>query len=1608
MRTPVFFICLFSLICSITDYALAQQYCIPDPVYSTQLDRYIDTVRLEDIEYSGTYYMPDTSYHDYTNYKTTLSTENTYILTITAGPSYLNMHYAAWIDYNQDGDFTDADEKLGEYITTSSGQTFDINFTVPDSAILKSTRLRVRAIYNVSDPDPCIDYTYGETEDYTVIITDFDKVNLGISGGYGKVHFLNYNNNDNDYDFIILDDISDSVLFYRDLSGTYTFYDIISGDFPNMINTSFAAADLNNNNRIDAIITGRLTPSNDPRSVLYINNGAFFVEKPDQLVNLKRGSSGCADLNNDGRKDIIIAGFDEDDYPRTLIYQNNIDSLILVAELPGLAYGNIKFADYDNDMDIDFFISGYDNYGSINGKIYRNDGDWTFTNINAKLPKFQNGSAVWADYNGDGLQDLAILSDELEIYKNNGDDNFIRVFHCLEFLDSYIEIKAIDIDNNGDLEILAAATNELLIFDFYGADSLLISDRIYIKGLTGFDVADVNYDKKPDILINTYGIYNMYMLYNKKQNNNLSPKTPGEPEAYPNTPEYNSVTLSWSASLDDKIPAASLTYNLRVGTSSGGSDIMSAEINTSDSCLLIPRHGNVYTNTSWIIKDLDPGTYYWSVQAIDNNFNCSDLSKQDTFEILPPLTQSSYLLYGGIIQDVPAVDLDTDNQLDLVLSYKDTIKIYRMNGGSFSVTDFQTDIDLLGVYDVNNDNLPDLVFNDRTDSIGVLINRSAGIFDKIILDSLYASEAAVYDFDNDGDKDILLIDNGIFIMECTDSLVYNTIKLDIGYIYYFRSTISVADFDNDNDLDFIISGQAYSSEDGNEYKTLVVENKGNLEFEISQVIYPGLGRLIRMTGGFYNYPTSPCIMLNDINSDGFIDFLISGTDSYESAITCMFINDGNGYFYYQESGVRPTVSSIPAWFDYNADGYIDVLYTLLGKKESVIYLNDANQNYYPFPTVVDSIERGWYIDHLDIDNDNDQDIILSIAVPKLPEGYNFVSTAFINNTNVENNPPDPPTETSYSQKNFDVTLNWNNGNDDLTNQDGMTYNIWVGTEKYKTDIVSPMSDLITGKRYINNVGNTGTNKSWLIKNITIGKYYWSVQAIDNSFQGGSWSSVDSFIILSISPDFTFKSNVCLGNPSQFVDLSATTDSIIKWYWDFGDGETDTVQHPVHTYETADTFTVTLTAYTLSGDSASKQNPVYIKPSPIARFSVDPVCLGESSEFVNLSEINDISVSLWRWNFGNGNISLIQGNVSQDYTETDTAWLTINAANGCSDADTQIVYIGRYPQVSLFLKSTDESDLCMGESSTIYINPYFEHKNNYLWEKNNVQILNTGDSMEVYTGGVYKVTAVDTVAFCQTTSNPVEINVVDPPGTPTIEITGDTVKCPYETVSLNVINSSGDYLYQWYKNGIPLSTEKNPSITGELPDGEYEVKAYVGGCDRLSRRVVIENLSAPEKPEIYVNDGPDLYYLSCTNTNAKSYKWYYNYQLIDYAHKFYFIAGDLLGTYYVEIEEEGKDCPMRSDLITIPYATTVNYINNDNIFQIIPNPNNGNFEIVLSDCNKKVKEIEILSLEGKLVFANKNTSFDKIYPVNITIPDKGIYLLRIITEDAIYIKKLLIK
>lgn len=143
-------------------------------------DEYIDRVQLGSINnLSGN----NGGYADFTSISTTLAKGSSNTITITprwTGTVYYEA-YRVWIDYNQDGDFNDSGEQVYTRSRTKASSVSG-SFTVPSSALNGAARMRVSMKYNANSTS-CETFTYGEVEDYTVIISN--AVGQGITGDTG-------------------------------------------------------------------------------------------------------------------------------------------------------------------------------------------------------------------------------------------------------------------------------------------------------------------------------------------------------------------------------------------------------------------------------------------------------------------------------------------------------------------------------------------------------------------------------------------------------------------------------------------------------------------------------------------------------------------------------------------------------------------------------------------------------------------------------------------------------------------------------------------------------------------------------------------------------------------------------------------------------------------------------------------------------------------------------------------------------------------------------------------------------------------------------------------------------------------------------------------------------------------------------------------------------------------------------------------------------------------------------------------------------------------------------------------------------------------------------
>ena len=113
----------------------------------------------------------DGGYADFTNITANMALGSSYAVSLSPGfsGSTYNEYWKVWIDFNKDGDFTDANELVFDAGSLSSS-TVNGTLSIPSTVQTGTTRMRVSMKYNGSQGS-CEAFSYGEVEDYTVNIT---------------------------------------------------------------------------------------------------------------------------------------------------------------------------------------------------------------------------------------------------------------------------------------------------------------------------------------------------------------------------------------------------------------------------------------------------------------------------------------------------------------------------------------------------------------------------------------------------------------------------------------------------------------------------------------------------------------------------------------------------------------------------------------------------------------------------------------------------------------------------------------------------------------------------------------------------------------------------------------------------------------------------------------------------------------------------------------------------------------------------------------------------------------------------------------------------------------------------------------------------------------------------------------------------------------------------------------------------------------------------------------------------------------------------------------------------------------------------------------------
>lgn len=451
--------------------------------------------------------------------------------------------------------------------------------------------------------------------------------------------------NDGDLDIIIMGlnaGTHSTLLYNNDGLGNFTLSPVTFND--NYRNGQVEFIDYDNDNDLDIFISG-LVESGASKSRLYQNNSNVFTEIPFAFAdNIINNQFAWGDLDNDGDLDLLLMGNFEihDDYAYLFRNDGNSNFTEISQSFFPLSQGNIVFADIDNDGDNDIVTGGLNN-GSSHLEIYENNGYFSFT-FQTSLEGYFNGDIELRDFDGNGLIDIikngtTETGDSTKMYLNNGSFIFNENTSIgLTSVGDSANIVSADYNGNGELDLLISGRlqpyTQLLfstsIFENSGNLTLVenTSTGILNNAFNAIEIGDFDNDHDTDIFVLKNNVSNTYTNQSSIQNT-----IPNPPLSLSSSVTGSNVVLSWNDSTDNETPTNQLTYNVYVGTASGTTDVVSPMSNLNTGYRKVVGIGNSQYKNQMILENLPDGNYYWAVQSIDNQYEGSLFSVEQTFSI---------------------------------------------------------------------------------------------------------------------------------------------------------------------------------------------------------------------------------------------------------------------------------------------------------------------------------------------------------------------------------------------------------------------------------------------------------------------------------------------------------------------------------------------------------------------------------------------------------------------------------------------------------------------------------------------------------------------------------------------------------------------------------------------------------------------------------------------------------------------------------------------------------------------------------------------------------------------------------------------------------------
>jgi PKD repeat protein len=261
----------------------------------------------------------------------------------------------------------------------------------------------------------------------------------------------------------------------------------------------------------------------------------------------------------------------------------------------------------------------------------------------------------------------------------------------------------------------------------------------------------------------------------------------------------------------------------------------------------------------------------------------------------------------------------------------------------------------------------------------------------------------------------------------------------------------------------------------------------------------------------------------------------------------------------------------------------------------------------------------------------------------------------------------------------------------------------------------------------------------------IRKGIYTVKLTVTNFYGSSVETKLNYISIGLAPNAGFTGEPLSGNaPLTVVFTDHSSGYPTSWAWNFGDGQTSTVQNPVHTYWTSGEYTVTQTATNEYGSStAGRDYYVHVMPALAAKFSADPSA-GLAPLLVKFTDMSTGSPETWTWNFGDGSTSTGSPNPVHNFVTAGAFHVKLTVTRGLvEDSLTKTIVVGGVPAVDFYADSTTVKE----NTPIVFTDKTLNSPTSWKWNFGD-----GGTSTEQNPTRIYRTKGIYTVSLTATNKN----------------------------------------------------------------------------------------------------------------------------------------------------------------------------------------------------------------------------------------------------------------